>query len=65
MQVGQIAWVGLIAVAFLLGDRDDWAGVLTALGCNRHLTLGLLLKQHLDGIVGVDTTQLGVVAQHF
>ena len=51
MQVGQIAWVGLITVAFLLSDCDNWAGVLTALGCDRHLTLGLLLKQHLDGIV--------------
>ena len=65
MQVGQVARVGLIAVALLLGDCDDRAGVLAALGRDRHLTLGLLLEQHLDRIVGVDTAELGVVAQHF
>lgn len=65
MQVGEIARVRLIEIFSFVRDSDDRPSVLATLGCNLHLALCLLLQQDLDGVVGVDAAELGIVAQHF
>ena len=65
MQVGQVAGILLITVAFLLRDSDDWASVLAAFGSDSHLALRFFFQQNLDRIVRVNATELGVITQHF
>ena len=65
MQVGQVAGVGLVAIALLLSDGNDRARVLTALRSHRDLPLSLLLQQHFDRVVRVDAPQLCIITQHF
>ena len=65
MQVWQIARDIRFPLAFLIGDGNDWASVLTAVGGGDHLLLGLPLKHHLDRVVRVDAAEFSIVTQHF